>query len=112
MSIEKDLENLGRAHRRFAAATAEEIEGKIVRRIAKLEKERDRLHAVMLDVWQRQDKDDIRDRPALALDIAIALGFKASARNIAQDYGERIVADYPNYRRDVIRLLKPSKKGK
>ena len=86
--------------------------GRLVRRVVRLEKERDRLYDVLFEVWQRWDSEDTRDRPALALDLALVLGLKASAQSIAQGYGARIVAEYPNYARDVARLLKPSKERK
>jgi hypothetical protein len=98
MSIEKDLDGLGRAHRRFAAATAEELEGKIVQHVAKLEKERGELHDLLLRVWNRWDAEDTGSAPVLAFDIAQALGDDASAVDIAYRYGSRIVSALPEYK--------------
>ena len=86
--------------------------GRLVRRVARLEKRNAELQELLGDMWDRWDGEDTEDAPALALDLAIATGDKTEAQYIAQDYGDQIVADNPDYARKVARLLKPAKERK
>jgi hypothetical protein len=97
-------------HRRGDVTQAGIAEEKIARRFAKLEKERDELRNIVQRVWQRMDREDIEDRPALALDISYAVGGAETAYNIAWDYEQQISGISSDYARKVAKILKPKKR--
>ena len=85
---------------------------RIVRRVEKLEREREELLALVKRVWTRWDSEDTKDRPTLALDLALTVGGFRLAANIAHDYGKEIADTTPGYARKVARILKAANKRK
>lgn len=109
MSIGKDLKELGAAHQRFKAATAEDIEGKIVRRVAKLEKDSAAMRDLLEHLWARWDKSDTQAAPTLALDIALVLGYRECARTIAKEHQYTIALADHNRIPQIAKLLNGGK---